>query len=133
VISFNTIIKGCSQERKINLAFDIFSLMKKSGLTPNDVTYNSMIDVCVRSNNMGNAWNLLTEMKKAEIMPDNFTYSTLIKGLKAEDQTQSGISNQNDLEKAFALLEDMKHNNNVKPDEILFNCLIDACVRFHDL
>jgi len=107
--------------------------MKKSGLTPNDVTYNSMIDVCVRSNNMGNAWNLLTEMKKAEIMPDNFTYSTLIKGLKAEDQTQSGISNQNDLEKAFALLEDMKHNNNVKPDEILFNCLIDACVRFHDL
>ena len=27
----------------------------------------------------------------------------------------------------------MKKSDYVKPDEILFNCLIDACVRFQDL
>ncbi|CDW75338.1 UNKNOWN [Stylonychia lemnae] len=132
-ISFNTIIKGCSQERKLSMAFEMFNLMKRCDLKPNDVTYNSMIDACVRCNSMKSAWALLTEMKTFNIIPDNFTYSTLIKGIRAENQSQSGISNQQDLEKAFGLLEQMKHSNHVKPDEILYNCLIDACVRFHDV
>ena len=48
VISFNTIIKGCSQEKKMRMAFEMFELMKTCGIQANDVTYNSMIDVCVR-------------------------------------------------------------------------------------
>eukprot|EP00347_Sterkiella_histriomuscorum_P013026 403366299 len=133
-ISFNTIIKGCAQEKKLQLAFEMFNLMKMQCLKPNDVTYNSLIDACVRCNRLNSAWQLLSEMQQNNIVPDNFTYSTLIKGIRAENQSQNGISNPMDLEKAFALLEQMKQSNGgVKPDEILYNCLIDACVRFHDV
>ena len=43
VISFNTIIKGCSQEKKMRMAFEMFELMKTCGIQANDVTYNSMM------------------------------------------------------------------------------------------
>ena len=111
----------------------MLTMMKEYGLKPNDVTYNSMIDACVRSNKMSNAWQLLNEMQQENVHPDNFTYSTLIKGIRAEYLSQAGITNYYDLEKAFALLEQMKRLNYVKPDEILYNCLIDACVRFQDV
>ncbi len=103
--------------------------MKESQVKPNDVTYNSLIDVCVRCDQMTSAWMLMTEMQENMIHPDNFTYSTLIKGIKC------GVNNQNhqDLEKAFILFEQMKLKNLVRPDEILYNCLIDACVRFRDV
>ena len=102
--------------------------MKSSGLNPTDVTYNSLIDVCVRCDQLESGWALLSEMQEQKICPDNFTYSTLIKGIKANNH-----SSQHDLEKAFHLLAQMKSRGQVKPDEILYNCLIDVCVRFHDL
>ena len=83
--------------------------MKESEAKPNEVTYNSLIDTCVRCGKMSKAWILLKEMQE-QMKPDNFTYSTLIKGIKFDFQsTQSGhISNMQDLEKAFALLAEMK-------------------------
>jgi len=131
-ISFNTLIKGCAQEKQLEKAFEVFGYMKNCGLEPNDVTYNSLIDVCVRCDQMPRAWSLLGEMQENNIHPDNFTYSTLIKGIKAHSY-HNGSSNQQDLERAFSLLEQMKRQSLVKPDEILYNCLIDACVRFNDL
>lgn len=109
-------------------------MMKQQGLRPNDVTYNSIIDACVRCNKMHSAWSLLAEMQANQITPDNFTYSTLIKGIRAENNSQQAgvISNPQELERAFTLLESMKQGGQVRPDEILYNCLIDACVRFHD-
>ena len=67
--------------------------------------------------------------------PDNFTYSTLIKGIKPDgNMGQNGyINNQSDLEKAFALFNKLKQNNQTKPDEVLYNCLMDTCVRFQHL
>ena len=111
----------------------MFELMKSQGIQPNDVTYNSLIDVCVRCEQMNQAWYFLSEMRDNNIIPDNFTYSTIIKGIRATSCSSGPITNQNDLEKAFSLLELMKKQNQVKPDEILYNCLIDACVRFNDV
>lgn len=67
VITFNTMIKGCAQEKKESLGFEIFKYMKECSklneeLRPNDVTYNSLIDACVRNEKMGKAWGLLKEM-----------------------------------------------------------------------
>jgi pentatricopeptide repeat protein len=88
VITFNTMIKGCAQERKESLGFEIFKYMKECSklnedLRPNDVTYNSLIDACVRNDKMTKAWALLKEMQSdPHVKPDNFTYSTIIKGIK---------------------------------------------------
>jgi pentatricopeptide repeat protein len=97
-VTFNTILKGCAQQKLFDQAFKIFNVIKKSSAParencdgksakvpsfyqPNDVTYNSMIDVCVRCNRMDTAWQLLAEMEQVGLKPDNFTYSTLIKGI----------------------------------------------------
>lgn len=83
---------------------------------------------------MPKAWQLLADMKKHDIVPDNFTYSTLIKGIKVDNRYQSGnIQNYQDLERAFDMLREMEEMGQVRPDEILYNCLIDVCVRFRDL
>ena len=133
VISYNTLLKGCAQQRKDRLAFEIFELMKSKSVRPNDVTFNSIIDTCVRAGKMHKAWALLKEMQASgDVSPDNFTYSTLIKGIKPDSQT-GNVGNYHDLENAFALLERLQKNSTVKPDEVLYNCLIDACVRFHDV
>jgi len=84
-------IKGCAQEKKESLGFDIFKYMKECSklneeLRPNDVTYNSLIDACVRNDKMPKAWGLLKEMQNdPHVNPDNFTYSTIIKGIKPQD------------------------------------------------
>ena len=47
------------------------------------------------------------------------TYSTMIKG-----HCQSG-----DIQTAFSLLEQMKRDTNLKPDEIMYNSLLDGCAQ----
>ena len=63
-------------------------------------------------------------MKENNIKPDNFTYSTIIKGLNKN----SNNTKENELELAFKLFDNVKKNS--KPDEILYNCIMDACLRF---
>lgn len=73
-------------------------------------------------------------MQREGIRHDNFTYSTIIKGIKADYGHNYGISNKADLERAFQLLNHLKSSESmIKPDEILYNCLIDLCVRFKDV
>ena len=108
--------------------------MKSQKLQPNDVTFNTLIDCCVRANKMPKAWTLLKEMQESDITPDNFTYSTIIKGIKPETQHNSDKpANYCELNKAFILIDQLKKRGNFMPDEVLFNCLIDACVRFRDI
>jgi pentatricopeptide repeat domain-containing protein 1 len=76
---------------------------------------------------MNKAYVILEEMKINNIVPDSFTYSTLIKGIK-----NSNDKSQNNLDLAFKLVNDLLISE-VNPDEILFNCLIDACVKFNNL
>eukprot|EP00360_Condylostoma_magnum_P001400 CAMPEP_0168313864 /NCGR_PEP_ID=MMETSP0210-20121227/4949_1 /TAXON_ID=40633 /ORGANISM="Condylostoma magnum, Strain COL2" /LENGTH=63 /DNA_ID=CAMNT_0008276011 /DNA_START=504 /DNA_END=695 /DNA_ORIENTATION=+ len=60
-------------------------------------------------------------MKSAGCYPDNFTYSTLIKGIKNEGELA-------DIDRAFGLLNEIRNNPDLRPDEILYNCLLDACI-----
>lgn len=68
-------------------------------------------------------------MKLIGIQADSFTYSTLIKGIKNGKRIQNGPQALN---KAFSLLKDLQEEG-LQPDEVLFNCLIDACVKFKDI
>ena len=74
---------------------------------------------------MDKAWGLFTQMQDHDIVPDNFTFSTLIKGIKS---TRNSKRDLQDLDRAFNLLEQIKEKGETKPDEILYNCLIDACI-----
>ncbi len=123
-ISYNTLLKGCGQTKDFLRAFDLFSEMKSKGVKPNAVTFNTLIDVCTKCGKTTRGWELLDEMEGAGLTPDNFTCSTLIKGLRRGYSTAP-------LDKAFELLSYMKGKKNAtQPDEVLYNCLMDACVKF---
>lgn len=142
LITFNTYIKGCTQLKlydKLDYVFEHIIDHNDVNITPNDVTFNSLIDAYVRQNNMNKVFKLISTMQKYHIKPDNFTYTTIIKGLNKDSlSSNNNISssdinnnykNKNELDLAFQLFEKVKQIS--KPDEILYNCIMDACLRFN--
>ena len=98
-------------------------LRKSSTNKPNDVTINTVLDVLIKAGEIKRAWDLFDNMKSIYgIEPDKYSYSTIIKALKYDlDPTK--------LEKAFGILEFLKNKTSNLNDEIIFNCLLDVCVR----
>ena len=141
LITYNTFIKGCAQLNlydKVTGAFEL--LLKNDKIKPNDVTFNTLIDVFVRAKDMNKVWFIISKMKEYGIKPDNFTYSTIIKGLNKncinneitnlnnQNNNNNSINNSSELDLAFKLFDNVKKTS--KPDEILYNCIMDACLRF---
>jgi pentatricopeptide repeat protein len=63
--------------------------------------------------------SVLEDMKKHSVQSNLITYSTMIKG-----HSQSG-----NVQAAFAVLEKMRQETSFKPDEIMYNSLLDACAQ----
>merc|ERR1719217_693473 len=60
-------------------------------------------------------------MREASVMPDIITYSTIIKGHCLEGN----------IDKALAVLKDMRADKNMEPDEITYNSFLDGCAKQH--
>merc|ERR1719145_143564 len=82
-------------------------------------TYNTLIDACARNCQMVRVPKFLDEMSKLKVEPNVITYSTILKGYCQENR----------LEKAFQLLDEMKLTKDFRPDEIAYNTLLDGCAR----
>ena len=76
---------------------------------------------------MNMAWRFFDEMMKVDIVPDNFTYSILVNGIKTNN------SSKDELLRTIYVLEKIKDSKAFKPDEILYNSLIDACIKFNEV
>ncbi|CAD8168911.1 unnamed protein product [Paramecium octaurelia] len=127
-ITYNTLIKGCGRKKRLNDAINLFEEMKQIGIKPNRISFNSLLDSCVKCNKMNIAWRYFEEMRRQYgIFPDNFTYSILVNGIKTNH------SNRDELLRAITLLEQIQETGQFKPDEILYNSLIDACVKFNEI
>merc|ERR1719262_1122485 len=62
---------------------------------------------------------LLKDMKERNLVPNLITYGSVLKGhcLKG------------DIRAAFDVLDNMRKNTNLKPDEIMYNTLLDGCAQ----
>lgn len=49
VVTFNTAIRACANEGRIETAKKLLALMSKEDITPNTVTYNAVIRTCIKS------------------------------------------------------------------------------------
>jgi len=138
IVTFNIILKGINLEM-CKLDFDeranfckgkidlIISEINKKGLKPNDITLNTIIDIMIESGNFDSAWKFFDEMENLyNVEPDIYTYSTLLKSIKNYEPDQKNI------ERAFEILKIVKlsKTKGIKPDEILYNCIIDTCVKY---
>ena len=80
-------------------------------------------------------------MRNRRVKPDNYTLSSLIKGVKPcrdyFNQNGDDVSCDTDTRvmRALFIVGEMHRKPQDfgdKPDEILYNCLIDLCVRYRD-
>merc|ERR1719174_3198634 len=78
-----------------------------------------MIDACARVGRMESVSGYLEDMKKHGVRPNLITYSTMMKA-----HCHCG-----DIQTAFSLLEQMKRETSLKPDEIMYNSLLDGCAQ----
>jgi pentatricopeptide repeat protein len=82
-------------------------------------TFNTMVDACARCNQMSKISELLKSMVSQGIEPNLITYSAILKGYCQENR----------LDEAFELMEGMVQTTKFKPDEIMYNTLLDGCAR----
>ena len=122
-VVYSTLIHGWAKQNNATRAMAIFEQMKREHVQCNAVTYNCMIHACVRAGEMHCALDLLYSMKSG-VRPDKFTYSTIIKG----------YCGQGEIDNALYLFESML-SENLTPDLVIYNTLLDGCVktRYNDM
>lgn len=141
IVTFNIILKGinlemyyCIQELQKKKEFAqrnidyVINEIEKRGLKPNDITLNTVIDITVESGCFDLAWKYYDDMEKVyQVEPDIYTYSTLLKTIKNYEPEERFI------ERAFDILKIVKLSKakGIKPDEILYNCILDTCVKYN--
>lgn len=136
IVTFNILLKGLNDkfldnkdqkdiiEKQIE---NILNELVKYNCTPNEITINTIIDVLITNDMVDKAWNYYDLMKeKYHLPPDTYTYTTLLKTIKNEDSQEKYI------EKAFEIVKQIKISElNGIADEILYNSIIDKCVRYN--
>merc|ERR1719453_1926648 len=122
-VIYSTVLKGFAMTKQTERLFAVYAEIRDQGVQANTITYNTMIDACARCGAMDRVPQLLADMKSANICPDQITYGTLVKGY-----CLSGSVDQ-----AFEILAEMRASGKHKPDEILYNCLLDGCAKEHRL
>lgn len=138
VVTYNIILKGINMEMiksenkdyemSIIKTKNVLKSMEANEIQPNDITLNTVIDIMVDSGNFDLAWEYYDEMEsKYQVEPDIYTYSTLLKSIKNYEPDNKNI------ERAFNILKIVRlsKTKGIKPDEILYNCILDTCVKYN--
>mmetsp|Transcript_36452 Transcript_36452/g.79759 ORF Transcript_36452/g.79759 Transcript_36452/m.79759 type:complete len:1007 (-) Transcript_36452:107-3127(-) len=118
-VIYGSVLKGFSQQKKFEQVWTVYQEMLQQKVQFSIVTCNTLVDACARCNQMGRVEAILQEMSLQGVSPNIITYSAIIKGYCQESR----------MDKAFQLLEDMKRNTKLRPDEHTYNTLLNGCAR----
>jgi pentatricopeptide repeat protein len=130
IFTYSTLLKSIKNyqpdEESIEKAFEILKIVRLSqakGVKPDEIFYNCILETCVKYGKMEAADVVFNDMKEnALITPSKITYSIMIKG----------FGNNANLEKCFILFHEMKQYS-LEPNEIIYGCLLNACVKANNL
>lgn len=135
ISTYNIILKGISckldkeenPEELIQLAEKYFNEINAKGLEHTDITINTMMDIYIKSNQLEKAWNLFDNMEqKYSVKRDKYSYSIIIKSLKEE-------TDKSKMEKVLSVLDFIKNKSVTQNDDLIFNCLLEACFKFKEI
>mmetsp|Transcript_26165 Transcript_26165/g.53874 ORF Transcript_26165/g.53874 Transcript_26165/m.53874 type:complete len:620 (+) Transcript_26165:139-1998(+) len=120
-VNYCSVLKGFSHQKRFDRVWAVYKEMVGHGLESQftSVTYNTLIDACARCGEVRRAPGILDDMTHRGVEPNLVTYSVVLKGLCHDNQ----------LDKAFELMETMKKSKHSKPDELAYNTLLDGCAR----
>merc|ERR1719359_1372960 len=80
-----------------------------------------MLDACAKGCAMCRAEHVLKAMRAASVQPDIISYSTIVKGHSLDGN----------IDKALAVLKEMRADKTMQPDEITYNSFLDGCAKQH--
>jgi pentatricopeptide repeat protein len=112
-------LKGFAREKKLERVWDVYQDMQRRQVEMTLVTFNTVLDACARVGRMEHAAKIMQDMKKHNVEPNIISYSTMLKG-----RCHAG-----DIDLAFSILNQMRKQKGLKPDEIMYNSLIDGCAQ----
>jgi len=118
-VIFCSVLKGFAREKRLQRVWAVYEEMQQRNLEMSLVTFNTVMDACARCGQMDEASKVLEHMKKHRVEPNIITYSTILKG-----HCQAG-----NIEVGFETLKQMRKETNLKPDEIMYNSLLDGCAQ----
>ena len=146
-VSFNTMIDVCVRSENISLVWGIVEKMKDYGIKPDNFTYSTIIKGINKKSNFNNLSGFRNSNTNSKNNNNNHYYknhknsnsSNNHYGNSFNNNLNSGENNfaskertdEGELEIAFKLFENVKMHS--KPDEILYNCIMDACLRFEKI
>jgi len=118
-VIYCSVLKGFAHQKRMEVVWSVYQEMLEKRLDFSIVTFNALVDACARCGHMHRVPTLLHDMQQQGIEPNVITYSTILKG-----HCQAG-----DVELGFEVLDRMKRETQLKPDEIMYNSLLDGCAR----
>merc|ERR1719487_2590786 len=124
-ILYCSVLKGFAREQRLQRVWDVYEEMRSRNMELSLIVFNTIIDACARTGHMDSLPKVMQDMKKHHVEPNIVTYSTIIKG-----HCQAG-----DVQLGFSVLKEMQCSTNMRPDEIMYNSLLDGCARndlFHE-
>lgn len=118
-VIYCSVLKGFSHMKKFDRVWSVYQEMLGHKLQFSIVTFNTLVDACARSGEMGRIPQLLERMVEQGIDPNLITYSAILKGYCQEGR----------LEEAVKFKENMVQTTTFRPDEVMYNTLLDGCAR----
>jgi pentatricopeptide repeat protein len=118
-VIYCSVLKGLSHQKRMETLWPIYQEMLEKRMDFSIITYNTLVDACARCGQMDKVPVLLKDMQKLRIEANVITYSIILKG-----HCQAG-----DVELGFQVLQKMREETKLVPDEIMYNSLLDGCAR----
>jgi len=118
-IIYGSVLKGFSHQKQFDRVMVVYQEMLDHKLKFTEITFNTLLDACARSGEMGRVPNLLATMIDQGIQPDIITYGIVVKGYCQENR----------LDDALAVWDEMLKTTSFKPDEVMYNTIISGCTR----
>eukprot|EP00397_Hematodinium_sp_SG-2012_P024103 GEMP01025089.1.p1 GENE.GEMP01025089.1~~GEMP01025089.1.p1 ORF type:complete len:667 (+),score=145.43 GEMP01025089.1:253-2253(+) len=92
IITISTLIKGFMRIKDVARAQNIFAILKRCGIKPDELSYNTLLDGCVRNGCVELGKSYFIEMVKSSLPPSHITFAILqrlfrLNGYSAEEAT----------------------------------------------
>merc|ERR1719456_370496 len=117
-ITYSTLVKGFCIAGEIDQGLAVMKSAERRGLAADVFMYNTVMDHCTNMGRLSQVDSLYKEMLERNCSPTNFTLGVLVK--------RYGRDNQ--LDKAFDLVDTLPPKYGFKPNTQEMTCLISACL-----
>merc|ERR1719310_2030340 len=119
---YSTLLKGFTTAEGAGKALELLEEMRKDKVEMNTSLYNSLIDVQARVGAMDEVLRLRDMMQQDGCTPDDLTTSLIVKA----------YCSSGNLKMALRVFDEMSTSRVGDGDTVIFNTLLDGCVRKND-